>query len=120
MSDVRLSGRLPGEETNGLEAVFESEFLKVEKPNSVVIVAVVERTKRTVADADGAVTAQASVVQVEPVSDDARESALGLLAAAYKARTGNEQLDFDALDAEDDDERDTEWPVLGGFAGDVA
>lgn len=92
MSDVQTSGRLPAEEVNGLERVYKTEFLEPAAPEPVHVVARIERTKRTVADVDESVSAQARITAIEVLDD---EVGAKLLADARRERTGDAELPID-------------------------
>ena len=101
-NSVRMSGNLPGEKKSGVQE-HDDDFLGAEVPEPMVVVAIIERKKRTVDDVTEEVTAATRITQIEPLAGDARTAALALLSAARVERTGETELDgIDGDDAEDE------------------
>lgn len=92
-NSVSLSGYLPAEEHNGIAAHLDV-LTKVKKPTDMIVIGLVERTKREVSDNDGSVKASVRITHVEvadgPLADTLREH----LAALQAERTGEAQLDL--------------------------
>lgn len=96
---IQLSGQVPAEEYNGLEALHDE--LMADVVDDVVAVVVFRRAKRVLPDDKDAYPIL-RIARVEVVPKDDEESARELMNDAYKARTGNAALDMSALDDEDD------------------
>lgn len=98
---VRLAGRLPKDEANGL-APFEKALVGSPKDRRVVV-AVVDVDSRVDPHADGDWQPVVEVLRIELLQGDASEQGQKLLAEAYGARTGAVQMD-QPNDEQDDDE----------------
>lgn len=98
---VQLSGQVPGEEYNGLEALHDE--LMADVVDDVVAVVVFRRAKRVLPDDKDAYPIL-RIARVEAIKGAGEDAARELLDDAYKTRTGNEALDLSALDDEDGDE----------------
>lgn len=99
---VRMSGNLPGTKASGVQA-HDDDFLGSEAPGPMVVVAIIERKKRTVDDVTEEVTAATRITQIEPLVGDAKATALTLLREARQERTGEAELDgIDGDDAGDE------------------
>lgn len=89
---VRLSGFLPGEERNGLKA-HEDDFLDIDAPDPVVVVALIERKKRTVDDDTDEVSASIRITQLEVLDGADADAGREFLHTYRTRRTGDAQLD---------------------------
>jgi hypothetical protein len=88
---IQLSGQVPAEEYNGLEAMHD--VLMEDVVDDVVAVVVFRRAKRVLPDDKDAYPIL-RIARVEVVSGAGEDTARELLDSAYKVRTGNEALDF--------------------------
>lgn len=88
---IQLSGQVPAEDYNGLESLHDA--LMEDVVEDVVAVVIFRRAKRVLPD-DKDPYPIIRIARVEPVNGDGVATARGLMDAAYKARTGNEQLDM--------------------------
>lgn len=88
---IQLSGQVPAEEYNGLEALHDD--LMADVVEDVVAVVVFRRAKRVLPD-DKEPYPILRIARVEAVTGEHAEAARFLLEGAYKLRTGNERLDF--------------------------
>lgn len=95
---IQLSGQVPAEEYNGLEALHDE--LMADVVDDVVAVVVFRRAKRVLPD-DKEPYPILRIARVEAIQGSSEDTARALLDDAYKARTGNEALDMSALDDED-------------------
>lgn len=95
---IQLSGQVPAEEYNGLEALHDA--LMADVVDDVVAVVVFRRAKRVLPDDKDAYPIL-RIARVEAIQGAGEDAARALLDEAYKARTGNEALDMSALDDED-------------------
>lgn len=96
---VTLSGAMPAEEVNGLEAIEDG---LLEDPTGERIAIVRFSVSKIVNNLDkGDTYPVVRLAQIEPVSGEQGDAARELLKAAYFARTGATTLDFDGLDDEE-------------------
>lgn len=95
---IQLSGQVPAEEYNGLEALHDT--LMADVVDDVVAVVVFRRAKRVLPDDKDAYPIL-RIARVEAIQGAGVGTARELLESAYKARTGNEALDLSSLDDED-------------------
>lgn len=97
MADVSLSGYLPGEEKNGLSA-FVGELTGVALPRPLYALVRIERKSRTVDDETGIVKAAVRITAIEVVPRGPDTKAMhSRLEELRGQRTGEQQLDIDAL-----------------------
>lgn len=93
MTNVQLSGRLPGNETNGLEAYYEA-FLEESPPQPVLAVVQIERKKWSRDDVTEEHSAAIRITRIEPAEGETRGELEQLLVKLTAARTGDQQLDI--------------------------
>lgn len=96
---IQLSGQVPAEEYNGLEALHDE--LMADVVEDVVAVVIFRRAKRVLPDDKDAYPIL-RIARVEAIRGAEEDAARELLDDAYKARTGNEALDLSGLDDEED------------------
>lgn len=90
-SKIQMQGWLPGEQMNGLQAI-AGQLSKIEPPDTVLVLAKVERKKRTEDDVTGDVTAQMRMTHVEVLEGDLAQEGASMMRAAYEQRTGEATL----------------------------
>lgn len=90
-SKIQMQGWLPGEQMNGLLAI-AGQLSKIEPPDTVLVLAMVARKKRTEDDVSGDVTAQMRMTHVEVLEGEDADRGAALLRAAYEQRTGEATL----------------------------
>lgn len=101
MSELQLSGRLPGGDRNGL-AVFASVFEELEPPEPLIVVARVERKSRTVDDATCEVKALARISHVEVATGVNHSLFAEFLGREAARRSGDSPLDLDVVSRDPD------------------
>lgn len=112
-SNFQLSGRLPGNETNGLEEHYDT-FLEQGGPTETTIAVVeIQRKKWAHDDVTGEPSAIARITRIEVAEGDDRKNLVQTLNRLTSARTGDAQLDIDepAEDAQLDLEETPEATV---------
>lgn len=91
---VQVQPARPKDQFNGLEAI-EAEILAAPRGETILAIVQYERKKR-VEDEDREETYPVLRVRhIEPVLGELAEQVRGLLEVAYKARTGEDQLELD-------------------------
>jgi hypothetical protein len=91
---VQVQPARPKDQFNGLEAI-EADILAAPRGESILAIVQYERKKR-VEDEDKEETYPVLRVRhIEPIRGDLEAQARELLETAYKARTGEDQLDLD-------------------------
>jgi hypothetical protein len=97
---VQISGQVPGEKLNGLVDLAD-QFIN-DETGRVVIIGVVEPSKIVHNVVKQETYPVVRFLQIEALSPELEQQGRTLLEAAFKARTGLEQLDFDAPDLDDE------------------
>ncbi|VXB76351.1 hypothetical protein [Pseudoclavibacter sp. 8L] len=102
-SNFQLSGRLPGNETNGLEEHYDT-FLEQGGPTETTIAVVeIQRKKWAHDDVTGEPSAIARITRIEVAEGDDRKHLVQTLNRLTSARTGDAQLDLDGTEEDSDD-----------------
>jgi hypothetical protein len=100
---VQIQPAKPKDEHNGLAAI-EANILKAAKGETITAIVTYERVKRVEDEAKDETYPVLKVRHIEPIlGDEARSDAQELQVAAYRLRTGAEELDLD-FDGDDDGE----------------
>lgn len=98
-----MSGRLPGNETNGL-ASYAEVFIEPNGPEEPLIgVVQIVRDSRTRKDETGEVKALAKIKRIEIAEGEDRTQLVHLLNRLTSERTGDAQLDLDGTEEDTDD-----------------
>lgn len=103
---LRYAAKRPTEDLDGMQQ-HEDDFLQIADPQDIVAVVIVQR-HQFIGETGQPRRASLKIKHIEPLEGDAVEAARKLLASAYSARTGNEQLPID------DEEQPTLALVEGG------
>lgn len=105
-SNFQLSGRLPGNETNGLEEHYDT-FLEQGGPTETTIAVVeIQRKKWAHDDVTGEPSAIARITRIEVAEGDDRKHLVQTMNRLTSERTGDTQLDIEETD--DDAQLDLE------------
>lgn len=96
---VQFSNGRPSDELNGVEALHD-DLMGTNDPGPILVVAVLQRTKRVLTDADTDDYPVIRISRIEPVREADREQTQAILDAAFTERTGKEQLDMPAEDSD--------------------
>lgn len=91
---VQLSGRLPGEEKNGLKA-HDEVFLDVDAPEPMFALVQVERKSRQVDDDTDEVKVGVRITAIEVLEGEAADAAKEQLRVLREKRSGVVTLDID-------------------------
>lgn len=99
MAKIKLAGKFPGEEQNGMTQ-YEESWASIPKPEPVYAIVRLERVGNDI-DADAV---KAAITQIEPIAQD---RVIDLMREACSARGGfmaaSADLELDGLDVEEDE-----------------
>ena len=97
---VQIQPAKPAEQFNGLVAI-EADILKAEPHEKIFAIVTFERVKRVEDEKKDDYYPVLAMKHIEPILGDLKDQAVQLQLQSYQSRTGENELDFDAIASDD-------------------